>query len=177
MAKKLFVALLVAAFLPALASAQTPPSNADHVGGVVKILGQSARTKTAMLTVWQPRTKGGEHAAFQLRADTDVWQFSLTREQVAGFIAAIRKYQLIERQLGSDAEAGGDLYRTAVKLGRVGGEANADTLVVSMERKGRQKAALFLSFDSWQVPGHPYNGATFRYESALGLREILEELR
>lgn len=177
MANRLFVALLVAAFLPALASAQTPPSNADHVGGVVKILGQSARTKTAMLTVWQPRTKGGEHAAFQFRADTDLYRFSLTREQVAGFIAAIRQYQLAERQLGSDAEAGGELYRTGVKLGRGDEEAKSDTLIVSMERKGRQKAALFLSFDSWQAGERPYNGATFRYESALGLREILEELQ
>jgi hypothetical protein len=140
------------------------------------------------LAVWQQRSEGEKQAAFQLRAAGDVYLFALSREQLSRFIDAIRRYQLAERQSAPDlaaAAAGDRLYQSEIRRQRLGEEESDDSLIVGIERKGRQRPTLSLGFASWQPGaagaadasgGRAYVAVTFQYEGALALREVLQEI-
>lgn len=183
LAAALVLPLLLCSFA-APAGAQSALSAAKDVGGIVKILGDKPRTQTATLSMWQQQNQGEKQAAFRLRAAGEVYVFALSREQLARFIDAIRRYQLAERQAAADPAAADRLYQSDIRLRRVGEEESDDTLIVGIERKGRQRATLSLGFASWQPAagaadapaGRSFRGVSFQYEGALALREVLQEM-
>lgn len=177
--------LLIFALLPAPAIAQTPSPSAKEVSGIVEIWGNKVQPRSASLSVWQQQIRDDEYAAFQLRADLDLYQFVLSRDQLPQFIDALKNYQIVVRQATPSVDGAlGWLYRTEVKLKRLGNEAKDDRLLVNIERKGLQKPTLSLTFDSWLLsfvgPDSPadraYKGITLQQEGALELQDALEQI-
>jgi hypothetical protein len=177
--------LLNVALLSAAAMAQTPPASANEVGATAETWGKSAKPKSSTVSTWRQSIQNRDYAAFQVRADLDVYQFVLTKDQLARFIDGLRNYQAVSRQTRSDQdEAVGWLYRTEVKLKRLGEEAVDEKLILNVERRKGKRPSLSLTFESWLLTflgpdspaGRAYKGITFQENQAAELQKSLEAI-
>jgi hypothetical protein len=177
--------LLHLALLGATAVAQTPPSSAKEVDAVAEVWGRNTKPKSSTIAAWRQPVQGEDYAAFQVRADLDLYQFVLTRNQLTRYLDALKNYQAVFRQAKPDQEeAVGWLYRTEVKLKRLGDEALDDRLILNVERRKGQPPALSLTFESWLLTflgpdgpaGRAYKGITIQQSQVVELQEHLEEI-
>lgn len=177
--------LLHLLLLAAATSAQTPPSSAKEIEATAEVWGKGSKPKSSTISAWRQPIQGEDYAAFQVRVDLDLYQFVLTRDQLTRYIDALKNYQIVSRQAKPDQdEAVGWLYRTEVKLKRLGDEAFDDRLILNVERRKGQRPTLSLTFDSWLLTflgpdgpaGRAYKGIDLQQGQAAELQDYLEEL-
>ena len=177
--------ILASALLQEPASAQAPPTDANEVAAAVGLWGKGERTRSSTISTWIQTIQGEDYAAFQIRADLDIYQFVLNREQLLRFIDALKNYQAAYRQASRDqGDAVGWLYRTEVKLKRLGDEAKDDRLLLNVERRRGQRPSFALTFDSWLLSfggpdgpaGRTYKGVSIQHKQVLTLQENLKEM-
>ena len=171
--------------LGAAASAQTPPSSAKEVEAIAELWGKGSKPKSSTISTWRQLIQGDNYAAFQIRADLDLYQFVLSRDQLTKSIDALKNYQAVFRQAKLDGdEAVGWLYRTEVRLKRLGDEALDERFILNVERRKGRHATLSLTFESWLLTflgpdspaGRAYKGITIQQSQAVQLQEHLEEI-
>jgi hypothetical protein len=174
-----------AAFLGAAVMAQTPPPSAKEVEATAETWGQGTKSKSSTVSTWRQTIQNEDYAAFQVRADLDLYQFVLTKDQLTRFIDGMKNFQAVSRQARSDEnEAVGWLYRTEIKLKRLGEEAVDERLILNVERRKGKRPSLSLTFESWllnflgpdSVAGRSYKGITLTKNEAIALQRNLEAI-
>ncbi|NCP03428.1 MAG: hypothetical protein CO150_07755 [Nitrospirae bacterium CG_4_9_14_3_um_filter_53_35] len=179
------LAMVIAGCASTLESPEYLRSSPKEVSGIVENWGKEAQPVSSTLSVWKQRIRESDYALIQLRVNLDTYRFALSREQLEMVIDAINNYQSIVRQSSSErSSAIGWLYRTDIKLKRLGESAKDDRLILNVERKENEAPVLTLTFDSWLLsfggPDSPadrvYKLVVFSPAEVASLREVLEEI-
>lgn len=127
-----------------------PPPPPIEIDGMVEQWGVDGQNVTSTLTVSSQKAGSREYVLMQLRVGMDTYRFTLSDPQLELLIDALNNYQSIVKQPAiSRSDEAGWLYKTLIKLQRLGAEAREDHLIVNIERQDYRTPVLTLSFDSW----------------------------